>query len=453
MYAVVNPTTGETVKEYPTVSDDGLMDAVARASNAGRDWAGGVAARAAALRSVAEGHRERREELAKIVVTEIGKPLPQALMEVDVVSVIYGYYAEKAEELVADEPVPVSYGSGSAVVRRRPLGVILGVMPWNFPYYQVARFAAPNLAVGNTVLLKPAPQCPRSAEMMQEIFASAGLGDHYVTILATHDQIARVIADPRVQGVSVTGSERAGSAIAEIAGRHLKKVVLELGGSDPFIVLGTNDLDGTVAYAVKARLANAGQACAAAKRFVVIDGLYEEFVNKYTEQSAGWKVGDPEDEGTAVGPLSSLAAAERLEDQVRLAVEHGATLFAGGKRSGAFFESTILTDITPDNPASRQEFFGPVAQMYRAKDEDDAVRIANDIPFGLGSYLITPDREQAERVSDRIEAGMVFVNNAGGGGGIDLPFGGIKRSGFGREQGRFGADEFVNKKLIYMGGD
>ena len=324
-------------------------------------------------------------------------------------------------------------------------------MPWNFPYYQVARFAGPNLIIGNTIVLKHAEQCPESAAAIEQIFLDAGFpAGAYVNIYASHDQIEQVIADPRVQGVSLTGSERAGAAVAEVAGRHLKKVVLELGGSDPFILLSTDDLDATVQDAVDARLDNNGQSCNAAKRFIVADELYEPFLEKFTAKLAEVETGDPTSAETALGPLSSLKAAEGLDEQVKRAVEHGATLVHGGTRDGAFFQTTVLTDVTPENPASKEEFFGPVAQVYRAKDEAEAVRIANDIPFGLGSYVYTTDEEQALRVADGIEAGMVFVNVVLAD-GAELPFGGIKRSGSGRELGRFGADEFVNKKMIRIG--
>jgi succinate-semialdehyde dehydrogenase/glutarate-semialdehyde dehydrogenase len=339
-------------------------------------------------------------------------------------------------------------GEGSAVVRRSSLGVLLGIMPWNFPYYQVARFAGPNLVIGNTILLKHAPQCPQSAEAMQEIYNDAGFPDGaYVNIYATNEQIEWVIADPRVRGVSVTGSERAGAAVAEIAGRNLKKVVLELGGSDPFIVLGTDNLDETVQAAVEARIDNAGQSCNAAKRMIVIDELYEPFLEKFTAALTAVKSGDPRERETDVGPLSSQLAADRLEDQVKRAVDQGATVVAGGKRNGNFFEPTVLTDITPENDVYREELFGPVAQVYRVHSEEEAIALANDTPFGLGSYVMTNDPEQAERVADAIDAGMVYVNIVGAD-SAELPFGGTKRSGFGRELGRYGADEFVNKKLI-----
>jgi succinate-semialdehyde dehydrogenase/glutarate-semialdehyde dehydrogenase len=453
-YAVVNPATGETVRTYPTITDAELDAAIAAAYQTHREWSRSstVAERAALIRRVGELHFERRQELAEIIVREMGKPIEQALAEVDFCSEIYGYYADNAENLMKDEPIKLLAGEGSAFIRRSSLGVLLGIMPWNFPYYQVARFAGPNLVIGNTILLKHAPQCPESAAAIEQIFHDAGFPTGaYTNIYATNDQIARVIADPRVQGVSLTGSERAGAAVAEIAGRNLKKVVLELGGSDPFILLSTDDLDATVDAAVAARLDNSGQSCNAAKRFIVIDDLYEPFLAKFTEAISAVEPGDPTSADTGLGPLSSVAAADRLADQVERAVAQGATLVAGGTREGTFYSGTVLTDVKPDNDAYREEFFGPVATVYRAGSEAEAIMLANDTPFGLGSYVFTTDGDQAARVANGIEAGMVFVNVVGAD-GAELPFGGVKRSGSGRELGRFGADEFVNKKMIRIGG-
>jgi len=329
-------------------------------------------------------------------------------------------------------------------------------MPWNFPYYQVARFAGPNLVVGNTILLKHAPQCPVSAELIQKTYddAAAELGvpaGAYLNVRLSNDQAAAVIADPRIAGVSLTGSERAGAAVAEVAGRNLKKVALELGGSDPFVLLSTDDLDAVVEQAVAARLDNTGQSCNGAKRFVVVDGLYDAFVEKLTAAMAAATTGDPFAEGTDLGPLSSLAAAERLADQVDRAVAAGATLVTGGTRDGAFYAPTVLTDVAPGNPAYTEELFGPVAVVYRVADEDAAVELANDTPYGLGSYVFTTDAAQAERVADRIEAGMVFVNCVLAD-SPELPFGGVKRSGTSREMGLLAAEEFVNKKLVRTAG-
>jgi succinate-semialdehyde dehydrogenase/glutarate-semialdehyde dehydrogenase len=449
-YAVVNPATGETVAEYPTISDDDLRDAIGRADKAHADWSRSstVDERAALVRRVGELHIEQRQRLAEIIVREMGKPIEQALGEVDFAAAIYAYDGERGASLMADEPIELLEGEGSALVRRSSYGLLLGIMPWNYPYYQVARFAGPNLVIGNTILLKHAPQCPESAHAMEQIFHEAGFPpDAYINIYATNDQIEWVIADPRVRGVSLTGSERAGAAVAEIAGRNLKKVVLELGGSDPFILLATDDMDAAVESAVGARLENSGQACNAAKRFIVVDELYDSFMEKFTAALTAVKPSDPNSSDTTVGPLSSATATDRLADQVKRALDQGATLVAGGDHDGNFFDTTILADITPENDAYHEEFFGPVASVYRVGSEDEAVRLANDTPFGLGSYVMTNDSDQALRVADQIDAGMVFVN-AVGLEGAELPFGGVKRSGFGRELGRFGADEFVNKKMI-----
>ena len=453
-YAVINPATGETLRDYPTISDEELRQAISSASAAHEEWSRRVAVteRAALVARVAELHTERREQLAEIAVREMGKTLEQALGEVDFAAAIYQYYADNGEAFSADETIKLSDGTGSAFVRRASLGVLLGIMPWNFPYYQVARFAGPNVVNGNTILLKHAPQCPESAAAIAQIFddAEAELGAHdsvYVNIFATNEQIATVIADPRVQGVSVTGSERAGSAVAELAGKHLKKVVLELGGSDPFILLSTNDLDAAVQDAVNARLDNNGQSCNAAKRFIIIDELYEEFAEKFTSVFTANTPADPMADSTQLGPLSSKAATERLTEQLERARSQGATILASGDPDGNFFPPAVLADVTPQMDAFHEEFFGPVAALYRAASEEEAVKLANDTPFGLGSYVYTTDQEQALRVADAIDAGMVWINLVLGD-AAELPFGGVKRSGTGREMGRLAMDEFVNKKLI-----
>lgn len=451
-YAVVNPATGETLATYPTATDAEVEAAVAAADAAFRGWGrtSTPAERAELLRAVARLHRERRDELSAIIVREMGKPLAAAEGEVDFAADITEYYADHIDKITADAPLEID-GDGTAVIRKAPLGVLLGIMPWNFPYYQVARFAAPNLALGNTILLKHAPQCPESAAAIAKIYADAGFpAGAYADVRLTNDQAASVIADRRVQGVSVTGSERAGAAVAEIAGRNLKKVALELGGSDPFILLSTDDLDGAVQAAVDARLDNTGQSCNAAKRFIVADDLYDAFLEKFTAAMSAATVGDPFAEDTVLGPLSSLAAAERLAAQVDAAVAAGATLVTGGSRDGAFYPGTVLTDVTPDMDAYREEFFGPVGVVYRVSGEDEAVEVANATPFGLGSYVFTTDPEQAERIADKIDAGMVYVNLVLADEPA-LPFGGVKRSGTGREMGLLAADEFVNKKLIRIG--
>ena len=448
-YAVTNPATGETLATYPTATPDEVEAAVAAADAAYRTWGrtSTPTERAALLRRVAELHRERRAELAAIIVREMGKPLAAAEGEVDFSADITEYYADNIDKITGDTPIDI-LDEGTAVIRRAPLGVLLGIMPWNFPYYQVARFAAPNLAIGNTILLKHAPQCPQSAAAIAQMYADAGFpAGAYADVRLTNDQSADVIADRRVQGVSVTGSERAGAAVAEIAGRNLKKAVLELGGSDPFILLSTDDLDGAVQMAVDARLDNNGQSCNGAKRFIVIDALYEAFLEKFSAALEGAKVGDPFAEDTVLGPLSSLTAAERIAEQVDRAVAQGATLVTGGIRDGAYYPGTVLTDVTPEMDAYQEEFFGPVGVVYRVGSEQEALEVANATPFGLGSYVFTTDAAQAQRFADGIDAGMVYVNVVLAD-SPELPFGGVKRSGTGREMGLLAADEFVNKKLI-----
>jgi succinate-semialdehyde dehydrogenase/glutarate-semialdehyde dehydrogenase len=434
LYQVVDPATGAVVATYPTATDADVTAAVSLAHDAYRTSPLTVAERAALIGRVAELHVERRDELAKAIQQEMGKPFEDALGEVGFSASIYRFYADNAVEFLADEEITLLDGDGSAVIQRRPVGVLLGIMPWNYPAYQVARFAGPNLVAGNTIVLKHAPQCPSSAARLAQIFADAGFPDgSYVNIYATNEQIEQVIADPRVRGVSLTGSERAGAAVAEIAGRHLKKVVLELGGSDPFIVLGGDDLDATVEAAVTARVDNNGQACNAGKRFIVHQDLYDEFVSRFTAAVLA----------TPAAPLSSASAAVRLEEQVADAVAAGASLASAGERDGAWYPPAVLTGVD----SFHEELFGPVAVVIRARDEDHAVEIANDTPYGLGSYVFTGDPAQARRVADRLDTGMVFINGVGAE-GPELPFGGVKRSGFGRELGRYGIEEFLNRKLI-----
>ena len=363
-YAVVDPATGEVVKEYPTATDEQIESALASAHATFKKWSKSttVSERAELIRKVADLHNERKTELAKIIQREMGKPLDQSEGEVEFSAAIYQFYADNAEKFLADEPIELLDGEGSAVIRRGPVGVLLGIMPWNYPYYQVARFAGPNLVLGNTIVLKHAPQCPESAAALQQIFLDAGYPEGaYVNVYATNEQIAEAIADPRVQGVSLTGSERAGAAVAEIAGRNLKKVVLELGGSDPFILLSSDDLDATVEAAVDGRFENTGQACNAAKRIIVAESIYDEFLDKFTEKVLA--------KADGLAPLSSVAAAERLDEQVKRAVDEGATLVSDGSRNGAYFPPGVLTNLSPDSPAAKEELFGPVATVYKVADE------------------------------------------------------------------------------------
>ncbi|HLS79213.1 MAG TPA: NAD-dependent succinate-semialdehyde dehydrogenase [Nocardia sp.] len=450
-YATTNPATGEVLARFPETTDAEIEAALAASASAYQAWRRVPRAeRAELLRRVATNYRDRADELAALLTLEMGKPITQAHGEVALSAAIYDYYAEHAETFLADEPLTIS-GTGTAVVRTEPIGPLLGVMPWNYPYYQVARFAAPNLALGNTILLKHAQICPQSALAVAEIFARAGAPESvYVNLFASNEQVARIIADPRVRGVSLTGSERAGAAVAEVAGRHLKKYVLELGGSDPFLVLDDAGLDKTVAAAVGNRMGNAGQACTASKRFIVLDEVYDTFLDAFVAAMREQRPGDPTDPATTFGPLSSQRAVDELARQVDEAVAQGATVATGGRRierPGAWYEATVLTDVTPDMRAYREELFGPVAVVYRAPSVDAAVELANDSPYGLAAAVFSSDDRLAAEVADRLDTGMVWLN-ATSRSAPDLPFGGVKRSGVGRELSHYGIAEFANKKLI-----
>lgn len=451
-FTVIDPYTGVKTEEVPCFTAAEVEDAVASVWAAWNEWipATDVAERAAMIARVADLHEERKEELGRVAVREMGKPIEQAIGEAEFAGAIYRFYADNAERLLADEPIEGA--ASTAYLRKAPIGPLLGIMPWNFPYYQVARFAGPHLIVGNPILLKHAPQCPDSARAIEGIFREAGVPvGGYTNLFADNDQIADVIADRRIRGVSLTGSERAGAAVAEIAGRNLKKVVLELGGSDPFILLSTDDLDAVVDAAFEARFDNNGQSCNAPKRFIIIDELYDAFAERLTAKMAAVAVADPSQEGTVLGPLSSELAARRITDQVDRALAAGATArLAPTPVDGAKFTPVVLEGVTSENPAFYEEFFGPVAQLYRVASEAEAIELANATEFGLGSYVWTTDPEQALRVADRIEAGMVYIN-AVLADAPELPFGGTKRSGTGREMGAIGIEEFINKKLIYIG--
>ncbi|SNS96215.1 NAD-dependent succinate-semialdehyde dehydrogenase [Rhodococcoides kyotonense] len=450
-YKTVNPATGETVKEFDALDSAGVERALESAHSGFQTWRiTSPQHRSEVLGRVATLYAERADELARSISIEMGKPVKEAKGEVKLAGAIFQYYADNGPRFLEEETLDVP-GAEESVVQRKPVGALVGVMPWNFPYYQVARFAGPNLMVGNTILLKHAPNCPQSALLIEEIFHQAGLPqDAYINIFATNEQIADMIADKRVQGVSLTGSERAGTSVAETAGRNLKKVVLELGGSDVFIVLDSDDIDATVKSATRARLSNAGQACNAAKRIIVTEDYYDEFVGKLTASFAATRTGDPLDENTKLGPLSSQTAADTLIEQIDDAVSKGATLLTGGKKidgPGAYVEPTLLSDVTPDMRAYEEELFGPAGVVYKVKNAEEAVTLANSSPFGLSGSVWSSDLDNARTVAEQLEVGMAFVNEHGttlpG-----LPFGGVKRSGVGRELGPWGMDEFVNKKLV-----
>jgi succinate-semialdehyde dehydrogenase/glutarate-semialdehyde dehydrogenase len=453
-YRSVNPATGRVLAEHPTATDAQVQEALAGADAAFRAWRTlPIEERAAVAARVGTLFAERVEELAAVITEEMGKPLAEARDEVAFCAEIFAYFAEQGPALAADQPITAS-GGGRAVVQKRPVGVLLGIMPWNYPYYQVARFAAPNLVLGNTIVLKHAESCPRAALALQQLMDDAGVpAGAYANVFASHDQVADIIADPRVQGVSLTGSERAGAKVAEIAGRNLKKVVLELGGSDPYVVLDTDDVRESARAAFATRMGNTGQACNSNKRMIVMADLYDEFVAELTRQAEALTPGDPAEAAPGTfAPLSSRAAAEGLARQIRAAVDAGATLHAGGRLlegPGAYLEPTVLTGITPDMAAHHEELFGPVAVVYRVADDAEALALANDTPYGLGGAVFSTDPDRARRLAEGLDAGMAAVNAAEAE-GAEMPFGGVKRSGYGRELGPLGMDEFVNKRLLYV---
>ncbi|MEO3761404.1 NAD-dependent succinate-semialdehyde dehydrogenase [Mycobacterium sp. B14F4] len=449
VYTTIDPATGEQLAQYPEITDGELNDLIGRSAAAYRSWrTTPLDQRRAVLSRAAQIHREQADELAELITLEMGKPIAQARGEVELVASIYQYYADHAAEFMADEPLTIA-GPGTAVVRTEPIGPLVGVMPWNYPYYQVARFAAPNIALGNTIILKHARNCPQSALAVERVLAEAGLPEGvYVNAFISSVQVADAIADPRVQGVSITGSEKAGSAVGEVAGRHMKKVVLELGGSDPFIVLDDADVGAAAKAAVVGRLANGGQACTASKRFIVEDAVYDEFVSKLVEGMAGWQPADPTAPETKLGPLASDSGAKELDELVQEAISHGAEVLLGGDRpNGAWYAPTVLARVTRGMRAYSEELFGPVAVVYRAGSVGEAIDLANDSPFGLASSVFTSDPERADRVAEELETGMVWINSTSKS-SPDLPFGGVKGSGVGRELARFGFDEFANKKLV-----
>ncbi|MDN6122664.1 MAG: NAD-dependent succinate-semialdehyde dehydrogenase [Brevibacterium sp.] len=453
MYRVTNPATGEVAEEFATATDSEILAALDRSATTFTEWSQtSVADRAAILSRVSEIYAQRAEELAGVIQLEMGKAVPEGKGEVGLSSAIYRYFADNAEAFMADEPLR-GPEDGTAMIRRKPVGSLLGIMPWNFPYYQVARFAAPNLALGNTILLKHAPQCPRSAQIMEEIFIEAGLPEGaYINIYASNEQVADLILpDPRNHGVSLTGSERAGSAVAAEAGKNLKKVVLELGGSDPYVLLDTDDVAKSAKTAFRSRMGNTGQACNSPKRMIVMDEVYDEFLSSITEAAKKFTPESPGDEGSRLSPLSSVAAADRFIEQVQDTVKDGATLLAGGKRydgGNAYVEPVVLADVEKGMRGYYEELFGPAVIVYRVSSEKEAVEMANDTPFGLGAAVFSNDLERAERVGSQIDSGMVFLNTPQATRQY-LPFGGVKRSGVGRELGPLAMDEFVNKQMVF----
>ena len=446
----INPATNKVVQSFDEMTEAALEQAVVQAVHTYDEWKKtDYTSRAQILHKVAGLLRSKKDELAKIITLEMGKLLSHAEGEISLSAEIFDYYAKNAEEFLADKILnPVH---GKALIRHSPIGVLLGVQPWNFPFYQVARFVAPNIMIGNPVMIKHASNVPQCAMAMEQIFIEAGapLG-LYTNLLLSKERISPLVADKRIKGVSLTGSEAAGASVAEEAGKHIKKSVLELGGSDPFIILEDADIDKAVEWAVVGRINNNGQCCVASKRFIAVESIAATFLEKFKEKMAALVVGDPMEKTTNLGPLSSEAAAVNIADLVQKAVKGGAKIVLGGKRvdrSGAYMEATILTEILPDNPVFYEEFFGPVALFFQVKDEAAAIALANDSPFGLGGSVFTQDIERGVRVANQIDSGMVFINHPTWT-QADLPFGGTKGSGYGRELSALGLDEFVNKKLI-----
>jgi succinate-semialdehyde dehydrogenase/glutarate-semialdehyde dehydrogenase len=449
-FQTINPTTNKVVKSFDEINDVALDKAVATAASAFDEWKKtDYQTRAQLLYTVSGLLRAKKKALAKMITLEMGKLLSHAEGEIKLSAEIFDYYAKNAEGFLGDKILnPVH---GKALIRYSPVGVLLGIQPWNFPFYQVARFAAPNIMIGNTVLIKHAANVPQCAIAIEEIFAEAGapLG-LYTNLLISHPQTSKLIADKRIRGVSLTGSEVAGASVAAEAGKNVKRSVLELGGSDAFIILEDADIDKAVEWAVVGRINNNGQCCVASKRFIAVESIADAFLEKFKNKMAELVVGDPMDDITHLGPLCTEAAAVKIADQVKRAVDGGAKILLGGQRvvrEGAFMQAIILTDIKPDNPVFYEEFFGPVALFFKVKNEEEAIALANDSPFGLGGSVFTQDIERGNRVANQIDTGMVFINHPTWT-QADLPFGGTKNSGYGREMAQLGLEEFVNKKLI-----
>lgn len=450
-YQSVNPATGQLLKKFEEHSDQQMMAAVAAADRAYREsWSTiPYKERAKCIGNAAKLMLEQKEVLARLATIEMGKRIAESRGEVEISAAILKYYADNAEKFLA--PRELNSVMGEAHVECSPIGILIGIQPWNYPYYQLARFAAPNLMAGNVVLLKHAPGVPQCALAFERILSEAGLPTGvYTNLFISNEQVGTLIDDPRIRGVALTGSERAGEALASRAGKNLKKSTMELGGSDAFIVLQDADLEHTVKMAIIGRFGNSGQTCIGAKRFIVVNSSKDKFLKAFSQAAAGLKLGDPLDESVTLGPLSSEAALQLLLKQVQEATAHGARVLLGGERAGktgSFMQPTILADISPDNPAFKQEFFGPVALMFFVKNEDEAIALANNSPFGLGGSIYTTNIEHGKRVASRIETGMVFINYPSIS-APDLPFGGVKRSGYGKELSSFGIEEFVNRKLV-----
>ncbi|GAB3283376.1 NAD-dependent succinate-semialdehyde dehydrogenase [Kineosporia babensis] len=447
-YQVTDPATGEVLQTFPYATGAEIETAIAAADTAFTAWRQvPIAERAAIVQKVSDLFGERAEELARLSRQEMGKAIDEGKEESEFSQAIFGYYATEGPRLAADRPIPTSEDTGgTAMVEYRPVGPVLGIMPWNFPTYQIARFAAPNLVLGNTVILKHAECVPQTALAVAQIMKDAGVPEGaYVNVFATHEQVETIIADRRVQGVSLTGSERAGAVVAALAGQYLKKCVLELGGSDPMVVLDSADVPKLAETAWDFRVYNNGQVCNSNKRMIVMEDVYDSFVAELTEKARAIDL-------ATHAPMSSRRAAEAIDEQIKDAVGKGATLHAGGVLGdgpAAKFSPGVLTGVTPEMRAFHEELFGPVAVVYKVASEDEAVELANATRFGLGGSVFSADVERAKRIARRLDVGMANVNTPAGE-AAELPFGGTKRSGFGRELGPLGFDEFCNKRLYYI---
>ncbi len=449
-YQSINPFDGKVLKSFPSITDAELEQALAHASTCFETWRHkSYAERAKIIHKAAEILRSKVDVFAHAMTLDMGKRITEARGEVSFSADILDYYAKHAEKFLA--PVKLNPKVGGAHMESSPMGVIFCVEPWNFPYYQLARVAGPHLMAGNVMLVKHAANVPHCAILFEELLTDAGApAGLYTNLFISHVQSNRLIDDPRIKGVALTGSVDAGKTIAARAGQNVKISSMELGGSDAFIVLEDADLEHAIKWAVWGRMYNTGQTCCASKRFIVVEAIADQFLDKFQAALAALKAGDPLDEKTTLGPLSSEGALIGLLSQVDGAIAHGATVVMGGKRlnrKGAFMQPTILTDVKPDNPAFRDEFFGPVAMFFRVKDEAAAIALANNSDFGLGGSVFTKDEARGLRVASAVDTGMMFINNINWS-DAELPFGGIKNSGYGRELGDMGIQAFVNKKLV-----
>ncbi len=450
--ASINPATGEELKEFASFDDSEIEKRLRRAERAFATYRHSNFAKRAQLMMAAASLLDReKEKFARIITLEMGKLFRAAVEEVEKCVRGCRFYAENAERFLEDEPAQTD--AARSYVRYQPLGPVLAIMPWNFPFWQVFRFAAPALMAGNVGLLKHASNVPQCALAIEQIFCRAGFDEGvFQTLLIEPKQVEKLIVDPRVEAVTLTGSEKAGSEVASTAGRHIKKSVLELGGSDAFIVMPSADFEGALSTAIKARTINSGQSCIAAKRFFVADEIYDDFLQQFVERMRALKIGDPMDDTTELGPLATEQIVQGVHEQVQKSIAGGAKLLTGGNRihgPGFFYEPTVLVDVPKESPAYREEVFGPVASVFRVRDADEAVEAANDTTFGLGASAWTNDPAEQELFTSELETGMVFIN-AMVASDPRLPFGGVKRSGFGRELGAMGIREFTNTKTIWI---